>query len=143
MKVFLPAIVIVLLYNSCCKCDVPRNWEGFRFLDSADHDLVYGPDKKYNKDSIRFFYVKGKDTLLHPSRGFGLRSDVPDTVTAVSFDQNGKDTAFVDFGNGDIDTLILKYTQTGGGCCDERFEIIPQSYNKKAIVKNEWIVVVK
>src|SRR5690349_20897239 len=108
MKILMLLLLMVILLNACCKCDIPRNWEGFRFIDSSGHDLVYGPNPKYDKDSIRFFYINnnGRDTTL-PSRALEVAVDSHDTVTVVAFSQAGKDTAYVDFRNGDIDTLIL------------------------------------
>lgn len=144
MKISVFLVMTAAIYSSCCKCDTPRNWEGFRFVDSSGKkNLVYGPDKIYNKDSLRFFYTVGADTIPLVSRPFGLAGDKKDTVTVVGFSQSGKDTTYVDFGNGDIDTLILKYNKSGGGCCDDVFEIVPLSYNKETIVKNEWITIVK
>ena len=145
MKISVLLLMIAILYNSCCKCDIPRNWEGFRFVDSTGKDLVYGgPVPFYNRDSIRFYCTNcGNDSVL-ASHSFGISATPPDTVTAVAFRQGGKDTNFVYFGQGDIDTLILKYNNIAGGCCDDVFEIVPFLYNGDSIVREKgWIKITK
>ena len=133
MKHFVFLLVIAALYSSCCKCDFGSNDASFRFVNSAGADLVFGPTSFYDKDSIHFYFRKGADSLPTHSLYYLPSAPSKDSVIGVSFREDGGDTCYVSFGNGDVDTIILNITKIGGGCCDESLEINPLKYNTKSV----------
>lgn len=62
--------ILFLLFSACCltgnKCDDNYTRIHFQIVDLKNRtDLVFGPSRIYKADSIRFFSVRGTDTMYH------------------------------------------------------------------------------
>ena len=108
---------------SCDHCNnldcLSSNYHGhFRIVSKADNkDLVFGPASIYDKDSIKFFSLKNSDTTFYETKAMRFPSTrYDDSILFVNF-LPGTATAFVQFNNGDTDTLTMTYSSRDTRCC--------------------------
>jgi hypothetical protein len=131
MKVF-----ITTLFTSCtcanldCKAD---DYSGqFRIVRGTDNaDLVFGPQRIYDKNNIRFYTLRGTDTTYFEYMPTATGTTAPeDSVLSVQF-RPKSDTAYMQLSNGDIDTLTLSFKTYGTKCCGTITEINNFRWNNK------------
>jgi len=119
LKVLVPALIIFLL--SCDECRnldcIPSDIDGnFRIIsDTSGKDLVFGPDKIYNKDSIRFFSINGTDTVVFRPEAVPVVG-TPDSALRVFFNPTYA-TAYMVLSDGDVDTLAITSESYDTDCC--------------------------
>lgn len=115
-------IFIGLLYYSCDPCRyldcASDNYYGqFRIISAIDgKDLVFGPNKIYDKTQIKFYSLKSTDTVFFEYQTIKFPDLEYDSILYVRFLPN-TETSFMRLSNGDIDTLLLSYKTTHSRCC--------------------------
>jgi hypothetical protein len=141
----------VLIIESCvvdrpCKnagdfC--PDSYESlFRITGKLDgKDLLYGPDKVYDKSAIRIFSVRGADTAFANYQPYRLMKDGYDSVLYFKL-ASRVDTLFVRLNAVDVDTITLSYGMSEGRCCSFH-AIRAMSYNHAAALPNDGTVAFK
>jgi hypothetical protein len=110
------------LFHSCDRChnlDCPSNYDGqFRIVSAIDgKDLVFGPNKIYDKDQIKFYSIKGADTSYFGYYTTKYETLGPDSVLEVRFFPKNE-IAYMRLSNTDVDTLNISYTTLQTKCCD-------------------------
>lgn len=137
---YLAAIMFAaLLHQSCClgnrKCNQNNNTAAFRILSATTGtDMVFGPGKIYNKDSIRFFSLTGTDTIYHHYGASHNPNPGGDSLLYVSFDYRNFNVAYIRLNNSDVDTLNLDYKlMDGSSCCPDFKAVYPLSVNNRNI----------
>jgi hypothetical protein len=88
----------------------------FRIVNkNTGKDLVYGPDKIYDRTQMKIFLVKGVDTaVINIQALYGSSS----SNSILYFDLPAKaDTAYLRLISLDVDTLTLSYGLTNSRCC--------------------------
>ena len=135
MRHFKFALLVILagvLFQSCGRChnmDCPVNYHGqFRIVSAMDgKDLVFGPNKIYDKHQIKFYSLKGVDTTY-----FGFSSikvwNIVDSILFVKF-YPINDIAYMRLSNGDVDTINISYDTFGLKCCGVTHKISNFSFN--------------
>jgi hypothetical protein len=128
---------------SLVACDPCRNLDcqasnigEFRIISKTDNeDLIFGPNKIYNLEQVKFYSLSGIDTtffaknaIYHPGSGY-------DSLITVQFLPTVP-TAYIRLSNGDIDTLHLIYQSTATKCCGTVSEIINMELNNATDLGN-------
>ena len=122
------AFFILMLMYSCDPCKnldcVASNFYGqFRIVNAANgQDLLFGPNRIYDKNQIRFYSLKGADTTYFESGTTQYSGTGYDSILYVHFFPN-PDVAFMRLSNGDIDTLNITYQSRQTKCCGTIKEI--------------------
>jgi hypothetical protein len=133
---FCIALFIAALFASCTcaymDCITDDYYGHFRIVRATDNaDLLFGPQRIYDKNNIRFYAVKGTDTTYFEYTLAANVSAAPeDSVVSVQF-RPKSDTAYMRLSNGDIDTLALSFESYGTKCCGTITEISNFRYNNK------------
>lgn len=137
MKLFLYAVLCCTI-SGCClmgtKCDPSETGLLFKVVRiPGGEDLVFGPSKIYHSDSIKFYSLRGKDTISHFYRPeFDLL--VKDSVLSVNIDVANNEPVFVRLSSADIDTLHVIYrVRDGGRCCGDIRGIDQVMYNNSSM----------
>jgi hypothetical protein len=129
-------LLIAILYASCtcanldCKAD--DFYGQFRIVRAADNaDLVFGAQRIYDKDNIRFYALRGTDTTFFDYAPAAFGGVTPgDSILRVQF-RPRSDTAYMRLSNGDVDTLALSFKTYGTKCCGTVTEITNFRWNNK------------
>ena len=124
MRHFKFALLVILsgvLFHSCDRChnlDCPSGYHGqFRIVSAMDgRDLVFGPNKIYDKDQIKFYSVTGADTTYFGYQSIKLPNIGYDSVLFVRFFPKNEIT-YMRLSNGDVDTLTISYNTFETRCC--------------------------
>lgn len=125
---FLALFVFILFIPSCNPCNnldcVSSNYYGqFRIVRATDgKDLVFGPNKIYDKNQIRFYSLKGTDTTFFDYKVIRFPDTGYDSILYVLFYPKA-DVAYMRLSNGDIDTFAISYNTFGTKCCGTITEI--------------------
>ena len=119
-KFALLAILSGVLFHSCDRChnlDCPSGYHGqFRIVSAIDgKDLVFGPNKIYDKDQIKFYSVKGADTTYFGHYTFKSPNGYDSILNVRFFPKN--EIAYMRLSNGDVDTLTISYNTFETECC--------------------------
>jgi hypothetical protein len=123
MRLFKFALIAILsgvLFHSCDRChnlDCPTNYHGqFRIVSAIDgKDLVFGPNKIYDKDQIKFYSIKGADTTYFGFYTFKSPNGYDSILNVLFFPKN--EIAYMRLSNGDVDTLTISYNTFETECC--------------------------
>jgi hypothetical protein len=111
---FVLFVITALCLTACDPCGnldcVTDDYEGqFRILRSSDGaDLLFGPQKMYTADSIRYYTLQNGDTTFLNAHAELLRGVDYDSILQVRFFPKA-DMAYMHLPNGDVDTLQLTY----------------------------------
>ena len=122
LLVFPLLILFTFFFISCDPCRnldcMYSNYYGqFRITSKTDQkDLVFGPNKIYNKDQIKFYSLTGTDTTFFETKTAYFPENGYDSILTVYFFP-APTTAYMRLSNGDIDTLNLTYLSTSSKCC--------------------------
>lgn len=119
---------------SCCtanyKCASDFNTASFRILSSGGNDLVFGAGGIYRKDSIRFFSLKGTDTIFHNYGAGANPTPGSDSLLYVTFDYRKLQEVYIKLSSTDIDTLQLEFaTVDASPCCPDYSTVQPVTIN--------------
>ena len=104
--------------NSIFNCDECFSYAGatVRIVRASDgKDLVFGPNRTYNRNNFKFYTLKGMDTTFFDYQAFYPTSGTSDSAIGVTFIP-GTATAYLRLSDGDIDTLSISY-QFFEACC--------------------------
>ncbi|ABG59634.1 hypothetical protein CHU_2376 [Cytophaga hutchinsonii ATCC 33406] len=149
MKKFLCAILFACLFTGCCmtgtKCDPDQDIVCFRILNAAGEDLVFGPSKVYDKDSIQFFSLNGADTVKQSLITDGSYLQGCSNSLLIDFNSATKNgPVYVRLNDSDIDTLNIYYERFDGGKCCGAYRIVhATTYNNKNIEVIQGFAVLK
>lgn len=134
LKFFASIVVFALLFHSCNPCKyldcVSSNYYGqFRIISAIDgKDLLFGPAKIYDKNQIKFYSLKGRDTTFFDYQTIKFPNIGYDSILNVNFYPKA-DTAYMRLSNGDIDTMKISYQTSGSRCCGTITKITNFRYN--------------
>lgn len=127
-----------LLFGLClCACDPCRNLDCavsndtglFRIVDkTSGNDLLFGAQKKYEPAALKFYALSGADTIVFQSRVEPYYGDEADSILQVRFHTHPSQV-FIDFGNGDIDTLQMTFENVDSRCCGTLTNFTQLRYN--------------
>ena len=122
------------LLSSCDPCNnldcAASNYDGqFRIVSaSTGNDLVFGANRVYDKNQIKFYSLKGTDTTFLEYRTIKFGGTGYDSILQVRFFPQS-DIAYMRLSNGDIDTLNISYKSTQTKCCGTITQIANFRYN--------------
>ncbi len=111
-----------LLLSSCDPCGnldcISSDYSvKFKIVSKTDSkDLLFGPNKIYDKNKIEFFYLNGSDTTFFDCKAINDLNSPFDSVLYVDFFSE-TDKAYMKLSNGDIDTLDISYKTHDSACC--------------------------
>ena len=136
LKICLLSCVSLFVF-SCdpCKnldCAYDDYYGQFRIVSATDgKDLVFGPNKIYDKNEIKFYTLNGTDTSFFQPSALKSIDFGNDTVLQVKFFPK-VETAYIRLNNNDTDTLAITYETTNTKCCGTITEITNFRFNNKA-----------
>lgn len=133
--IFLITGLLCLIVFSCNPCDkldcIADNYYGqFRIVSKTDgKDLVFGDGSIYDKNNIKFYSIKGTDTIFFeniPTKFPGIGYD---SILSVLFYPGKNSSAFIKFNELDTDTLTINYNSFKTKCCGTITAITNFRYN--------------
>ena len=95
---------------------------------TTGNDLVFGANRVYDKNQIRFYSLQGADTTFFDYETMKLSGPGYDSILLVHFYPE-RDVAYIRLSNTDIDTLNITYRSIGSRCCGTITEITHFRYN--------------
>jgi hypothetical protein len=125
---------IGLFFYSCDPCHnldcANSNYFGqFRIARATDGvDLVFGPAHIYDKTKIKFYSLNGTDTTFFDYQTIKFPGTGYDSILHVRFFPENN-TAYMNLGNGDIDTFTITYNTYYSRCCGTITEITRFRFN--------------
>jgi hypothetical protein len=128
MRFVLAFMVMVLSLSACDPCRnldcLFNDYSGtFRIVRASNNsDLLFGAQRAYTPNELRFFTVASGDTTFFEHQAIYQAGTGYDSVLEVRFLPN-IDTAFMRLGNGDVDTLKLTYKSFNTRCCGTITEV--------------------
>jgi hypothetical protein len=132
---FIIAISITgLLFHACdCSkvdCSPPdENFANFRIVSANDGtDLVFGPNKIYDKNQLQFYTINGSDTSFFENKLIKYPGVGYDSLIYVFF-PDAPGAAFIKLSNADTDTLDMTYQTVKTECCGSTKVIANYRYN--------------
>ena len=134
----------ILFFLACDECRnldcIPSDIDGnFRIIsDTSGKDLVFGPDKIYNKDSIRFFSINGTDTVAFRPDAVPVVG-TPDSALRVFFNPTHA-TAYILLSDGDVDTLAITSESYDTDCCGRITNIKNFRFNNSVDIPGQQVV---
>ena len=117
-----------LLSYSCdpCKnleCASDNYYGQFRIIRASNgEDLVFGPNKIYDKNQITFYSLSNTDTTFFDYQTIKFPDIGYDSILYIHFFPKN-DVAYMRLSNGDIDTLEISYMTFDTKCCGTITEI--------------------
>ena len=101
---------------------------------STGSDLVFGPNKIFDRSQIKVFSVKGRDTILTDVRA--IYGNSPSDSTLYFYLQDKTDTVFLRLNAIDIDTINITYGMANSRCCT--FNTIQAvNYNNSGLIQTK------
>jgi hypothetical protein len=91
LKRTIPVITALILFYSCDPCAnldcISDNYDGqFRIVNATNgNDLVFGPNKIYDKNTIKFYSLKGTDTTFFDYQTIKFSNTGYDSILYVRF----------------------------------------------------------
>lgn len=128
LKILTLIISLGALFYSCDKCGnldcLTDNYYGqFRIVRASDgKDLVFGPDKIYDKNKIKFYSLNAADTTFFDYQALRFPGAGYDSILHVRFFPR-TDVAYMKLSNADVDTLNISYRSIDTKCCGNITEI--------------------
>jgi hypothetical protein len=138
---FLTATMVTTLF-SCDPCSnldcASDNYYGqFRIVSaSTGNDLVFGTNRVYDKNQIKFYSLKGTDTTFFEYQTIKFGGTGYDSILYVRFYPQ-TDVTYMRLSNGDIDTLNISYKTTQTKCCGSITEITNFRHNNAVDVPGD------
>lgn len=139
--VFAFGTLVTLCLLSCDPCNnldcMYSNYEGqFRIISQTDNkDLVFGPNKIYDINQIRFYSLNGTDTSYFETKTIYAPGTGYDSILSVYFFPTSP-TAYMRLSNGDVDTLNLAFHSINSKCCGTVTDINNFRLNNKIDMGN-------
>ena len=142
-------IFLGTLFYSCNKCgniDCIANYDfgQFRILRGTDgKDLVFGPDKIYDANEIKFYSLNGADTSFFDYQALRFPGADYDSILYVYF-MPRTDVAYMQLSNNDVDTLNITRRSFNTKCCGNITEITKFRFNNLVdVLANEGTIEIK
>ena len=145
---FTLSIAISVILSSCDPCKnldcASDNYYGvFRIVaGNTGTDLVFGPNSIYDKKQIRFYALNEADTTFFACKAIKVEGANSDSALQVRF-HTKSGTAYIRFGNADIDTLNIFFSSNDTKCCGTFTEITNFRYNNTYDIPGKGIQVLK
>ena len=98
---------------------------------SDGKDLVFGPNKIYDKRLIKFYSLNNADTTFFQYQTVRFPGTGYDSILTVDFFPNPA-IAYMKLSDGDVDTLALSYSTRNTKCCGRITEITNYRFNNLA-----------
>lgn len=139
MRLYIILALIFTIGITFISCDPCRNLDclsnkdygHFTIVSAANgNDLVFGPNKIYDRNGFKFYSLKGTDTTFFDYQAIKSFS-TGDSLLQIRFFPKA-DTAFMQLSNGDIDTLQIHYRTFDTRCCGTITEITKFRFNNSA-----------
>jgi hypothetical protein len=124
-----------ILFSSCDPC---RNLDcisdsisgQFRIVSkTGSKDLVFGPTSVYDKTKIKFYTLKGSDTIFFQYNTAKFAGNGYDSILYVRFYPATMTSAYMKLSDTDTDTLDITYNTFKTRCCGTITEITKFRYN--------------
>ena len=131
--IFAIGLLLSSCSNTCENLDcISSNYHGqFKVIKATDgKDLVFGPNKIYDKSKIKFYSLNDGDTIFFEYQANKDLNTQLDSVLSVTFSPKA-DIAYMKLSNSDIDTINITYKIFNSECCGTINEIT------KIIVNND------
>lgn len=131
-------IVMISLYSACCNtvdCERTSYSADFRILSQENNtDLLFGPTRLYNPHTIKVFAITQSDTVYYNTE---LNYVLQDSSLYVEFDPP-LNPAYLEFENGDIDTLNIYTWTSTDKCCRGLTKVAEFEFNQSERIENEY-----
>jgi len=124
--------LILLSCDPCRNLDcINDNYFGqFRIVSKVDgKDLVFGPNRIYDKDKIKFYTLIGNDTTFYEYSPTKFAGNGYDSILYVKFFPEATASTYMKLSDTDIDTLAITYNSFNTRCCGTITEITKFRYN--------------
>lgn len=95
---------------------------------STGTDLLFGPNKIYDKEQLKFYAINGTDTTYFEPRALKTENTGYDSILVVRFSSQ-PEVAYLQLSNNDVDTIQISYATTNSECCGTISEIVNYRYN--------------
>ena len=131
-------LILFVLYacNPCnnLDCAASSYSVAFRITRVSDStDLVFGPNRTYDRTKIRVYALNGRDTTFFECKPFGYRSAGYDSLLLVDLTA-APPVAFIRLDDTDTDTLSVAYKTISTKCCGTITEITSLRLNNNVEV---------
>ena len=142
LKFFTAIITLIFFISACDPCNnldcLSDNYYGqFRIVSATDgKDLVFGPNKIYDKSQIKFYSLNGTDTAFFDYQTIKFQNIGYDSILYVRFFPKA-DLAYMRLSNGDIDTLNISYNTFGTKCCGTITKITNFQFNNSVDIPGD------
>jgi hypothetical protein len=142
LKFFTTIIILAILFPSCdaCKnldCLTDSYYGQFKIVRATDgKDLVFGQNKIYDKNQIKFYSLKGRDTTFFDYQTTKFPGTGYDSILYVRFFPKA-DIAYMRLSNSDIDTLNISYNIFSTKCCGTITEITSFRFNNSVDIPGD------
>ncbi len=114
--------------NLDCKTD--NRFGQFRIVSKLDgKDLVFGPNRTYDKDKIKFYTLNGNDTTYFQYIPTKFPGNGYDSILYIRFFPEATTPTYMKLSDTDVDTLNITYNTFKTKCCGTITEIIKFGYN--------------
>jgi len=145
MRYLLFLVLFLSACDPCARLDCAySDYDGqFRIVRASDgSDLLFGSQKLYAADSLRFYTVKGSDTTVFQSSSAYLPGSGYDSILQVRFFPQA-DTAYMQLPNGDVDTLTMAFETIPSRCCGTRTNITAFRLNDAAALPGDGTQIIR
>ncbi|MET4075392.1 hypothetical protein [Hymenobacter sp. UYCo722] len=92
-------------------------------------NLVFGPDKLYRKEKIRFYTLRGSDTIVLDYKAAPPLNSRDSVLQVYFYPKTG--VAYMQLNSRDTDTLSISYNTSTTKCCGTNTEITNLRFNDK------------
>lgn len=126
--------IMLISCDPCRNLDCLSNKDAgqFRIVSAnSGNDLVFGPNKIYDKNQFKFYSLKDADTTFFDYQAIKSEGIGYDSILQIHFSPI-TDTAFMRLSDGDIDTLQITYKTFDTKCCGIITEITRFRFNISA-----------
>jgi hypothetical protein len=128
-------LIFSIMFSSCDPCAnlkcISENISGqFRIVSKQDgKDLLFGPTRIYDKAKIKFYTLKGGDTLFFQYDLIKFPGNGYDSIIYIRFYPVTITPVYLKLNDTDIDTLDITYHMSKSRCCGTFTEITKFRYN--------------
>lgn len=147
MKTIIVLSLAAVLFGACTPCGnldcLVSDYAGqFKIVSTDQKNLLFGPDKRYSKDSVQFYSIDQADTTwfdftAYPAGDYGL-----DSIISLNVYRK-LDMLYISYSDGDIDTLNLSYNTYKSKCCGYITEVTGIRFNNKLELlkdRGTWLI---
>lgn len=123
---FVVSLFTAAAITSCCmgsyKCKGDDLDLRFRLLSSTGNDLLFGPGRIYDSRLVRFYSLRGTDTVFHQSIPGANPQPGGDSILYLDIEPVEK--LFVKWNNTDSDSITLQLSKIDASpCCPDYTDV--------------------